>query len=292
MEAEERRVLLIIADISGYTRFMTANAKELAHAQLIITELMETILDGVEYPMEVSKLEGDAVFLYCIIDTEDWADPAIHSRLCNQLLDAYAAFADRVVHMTESSTCRCTTCVAVDTLRLKMVMHAGTALFHKVGDFNELAGVDVILVHRLLKNEVQANEYVLLTDPAFEELEFPEGIPWQRSTESYPEFGTVQTRVFVPQRERQRALEEFHARALTAKLGTSLGRFVKFALAAQPMIWGMGSRRNFQHVPLQASPTTRLVQAITLLVTTPLVLLIGIPVVAGRELLRHLSRSP
>ncbi len=36
-------VLLIIADISGYTRYMTANAKTLAHSQTIITELFKTI---------------------------------------------------------------------------------------------------------------------------------------------------------------------------------------------------------------------------------------------------------
>ena len=34
-------VLLVIADISGYTRYMTANAKTLAHSQTVITELME-----------------------------------------------------------------------------------------------------------------------------------------------------------------------------------------------------------------------------------------------------------
>ena len=84
---------------------MTANAKALAHAQLIITELIETILAGVEYPMEVSKLEGDAVFLYCMIDTEEWADPAIHARLCDQLLGSFAAFADRVVELNHGRVC-------------------------------------------------------------------------------------------------------------------------------------------------------------------------------------------
>ena len=43
---------------------MTANAKVLAHAQLIITDLIETVLAGFDYPVEVSKLEGDAVFMY------------------------------------------------------------------------------------------------------------------------------------------------------------------------------------------------------------------------------------
>src|SRR5262245_51586540 len=58
-------VLLIIADISGYTRYMTANAKTLAHSHTIITELVKAIIQAVELPLEVAKLEGDAVFLFC-----------------------------------------------------------------------------------------------------------------------------------------------------------------------------------------------------------------------------------
>src|SRR5437016_4492006 len=58
-------VMLIIADISGYTRYMTANAKTLAHSQTIITELVKAIIKTVELPLEVAKLEGDAVFLFC-----------------------------------------------------------------------------------------------------------------------------------------------------------------------------------------------------------------------------------
>ena len=53
-------VLLIIADISGYTRYMTANAKTLSHSQIIITELLKTILQRIELPLEVAELEGDA----------------------------------------------------------------------------------------------------------------------------------------------------------------------------------------------------------------------------------------
>lgn len=52
-------VLLIIADISGYTRYMTANAKTLAHGQTIITELIHAIVHQIELPLEVAKLEGD-----------------------------------------------------------------------------------------------------------------------------------------------------------------------------------------------------------------------------------------
>ena len=57
-------VILIIADISGYTRYMTANARTLAHSHVIITELVKAIVRQIELPLEVAKLEGDAVFLY------------------------------------------------------------------------------------------------------------------------------------------------------------------------------------------------------------------------------------
>lgn len=55
-------VPLVLADISGYTRFLTANAKSLAHSQTILTELIQTLVHHAELPLEVAKLEGDAVF--------------------------------------------------------------------------------------------------------------------------------------------------------------------------------------------------------------------------------------
>ena len=61
VETTPEPVVLIIADISGYTHYMTANAKTLAHSQTLITELVKTILVQVELPLKVAKLEGDAV---------------------------------------------------------------------------------------------------------------------------------------------------------------------------------------------------------------------------------------
>ena len=288
---EERRVLLIIADISGYTRFMTANAKALAHAQLIITELIETILNGVDYPVEVSKLEGDAVFLYSIIDTDEWADPAIHERLSKQLLAAYAAFADRVIELAEERICRCDACSTIDRLRLKIVIHAGTALFHRVGTFNELAGVDVILVHRLLKNSIQADEYILITDPVFDELRFPEAIQWTKGSERYVELGEVSTHLYVPERERERCLIRLQQRPLHEKIISSAKTFTRRLVYSQPIIWGLSTTPVFHHLPQKAGLTSRSVQTILLLVMTPPMLVIGLLLVAARESYRHLTRT-
>jgi hypothetical protein len=66
MESAEHKVILIVADISGYTQFMVSNQTSLGHAQVVISELIKTIIKQVEIPLEISKLEGDAVFLYAI----------------------------------------------------------------------------------------------------------------------------------------------------------------------------------------------------------------------------------
>src|SRR5579863_4986269 len=75
-DSQPEPVLLIIADISGYTRYMTANAKTLAHSQTIISELVTAIVEEIKLPLEVAKLEGDAVFLVCRknLATLPWAE--------------------------------------------------------------------------------------------------------------------------------------------------------------------------------------------------------------------------
>jgi hypothetical protein len=59
------------------------------------------------------------------------------------------------------------------TLRLKVIDHYGVAIRSKVSGFDELSGVDVIVLHRLLKNEVKGSEYLRLTEPAYRFLKPP-----------------------------------------------------------------------------------------------------------------------
>ncbi|HUP46637.1 MAG TPA: hypothetical protein VM779_14110 [Thermoanaerobaculia bacterium] len=62
----DREFLFLIADISGYTRFMVSNETE-SHA--VNGALLDAILQQVEIPLTVAKLEGDAVFLYAEISS-------------------------------------------------------------------------------------------------------------------------------------------------------------------------------------------------------------------------------
>lgn len=59
---QARQGYLLLADISGYTAFLTGT--ELEHAQAIIHELTTLIRQRLAPPMRFVKLEGDAVFCY------------------------------------------------------------------------------------------------------------------------------------------------------------------------------------------------------------------------------------
>lgn len=191
-------VLLILADISGYTRFMTANAKTLAHSHTIITELINTIVRHAELPLRLAKLEGDAVFLYARKEGNlaEWRTAL--DLIGARLLGFFETFRNRVRELAASTTCTCSACSHLGKLELKVIVHQGEALFHEVAGFRELAGVDVILIHRLLKNSVPAHEYLLLTEAAARELRLPDGMNFREAVEQYPDLGRVPCRVHFP----------------------------------------------------------------------------------------------
>jgi hypothetical protein len=197
-EVAPEPVLLILADISGYTRYMTANARTLAHSQTIITELVQSIVQQVELPLEIAKLEGDAVFMFCRKNNTAQPWPEVKRMIGTKLLRFFQLFQQRVHELSGSATCSCSACAHIENLRLKIIAHSGEALFHRVLHFDELAGVDVIIAHRLLKNSVNADQYLLLTSAAREDIEFVDEIPLKSSAESYEDIGQVRTWLYLP----------------------------------------------------------------------------------------------
>lgn len=60
MEPTEQKVHLLIADISGFTRFIWAHRETLAHAQVIVNELLRAVIEPVhlhfpDRPFELQK---------------------------------------------------------------------------------------------------------------------------------------------------------------------------------------------------------------------------------------------
>ncbi len=192
-----RKVILIIADISGYTRYMLSNVQALEHSQEVISELIKTIIEQTEIPLEVSKLEGDAVFLYAAKEESvNWDE--VRTLIHEKLLSFFGVFQARIRQLT-NTTCVCGACTNIDKLKLKLVVHSGEALFYHLGKFLELAGVDVIIVHRLLKNSVCADEYVLFSNTARQELSLPDTLKLKLGKEAYEAIGEIETWIYLPE---------------------------------------------------------------------------------------------
>ncbi|NIM92992.1 MAG: DUF2652 domain-containing protein [Anaerolineales bacterium] len=201
MEAQDRQVVLFVADISGYTKFIISNEKDVAHSQIIIRELLTSILDEIRLPLEIVRLEGDAVFLYAFKDDPKMAWEKVSKDLVFNLLTLFRVFSNKVSELTVHKICNCNACNNVDRLKLKIVAHSGRSAFFEIDGKQELTGVDPIIVHRMLKNSIQANEYVLLTESAYRDLKLPSG-KVEEHQETYDEIGTLDMYVYYPpQRE-------------------------------------------------------------------------------------------
>ena len=149
-----------IADISGYTSFLAG--VELDHAQDIIADFMDTVVKGLRPPFRLAKFEGDAAFVYTVAENVDG------SLLQDSVESAYFKFRRRLRDVKQASICECKACAAMGDLDFKFVVHYGEMVKQKMGGREELAGRDVILVHRLLKNTVSemvgSRAYALYSD--------------------------------------------------------------------------------------------------------------------------------
>jgi hypothetical protein len=181
-----RNGYLLLADISGYTAFLTGT--ELEHANAIVRELTTLVRARLSPPMRFVKLEGDAVFCYA-----DEASFQHGERLLELIESCYFDFSNRLLDMKRETTCRCAACGSIGSLDLKFVAHHGTYVIESEDDREDLAGPDVILVHRLLKNTVSdgggPTAYAFLTESCLRRM--PRSLDLPSHSEPEGSFGQV-----------------------------------------------------------------------------------------------------
>lgn len=180
---------LVIADISGYTQFLTSS--ELEHANSIVGELLNAVIASIQAPLTVSSIEGDAVFMYGAMP-EDMAGQTVLESV--ELL--YCAFAGTLETMLLNTTCRCNACANISSLGLKIVMHCGEFAKTEIAGRETLSGPDVIMAHRLLKNGIREalgiDDYLFLTQECVDDLGVEAIVAgWSEHTEEYEHVGTI-----------------------------------------------------------------------------------------------------
>jgi hypothetical protein len=180
---------LVIADVSGYTAFLTST--ELEHGHAVMQGILGVLVKQLEPPATLIKLEGDAVFFRA---------PALlgGTRVFDLIERLYAAFRAHRFDTQKATSCTCRACASIDTLDLKFFAHFGRFAEQRLGGIADVAGPDVILVHRLTKNSVterlNQRAYLLGTRAFLERVEVAPKV--EAHSESYEHLGEVQGGVY------------------------------------------------------------------------------------------------
>ena len=231
MGATPETGFLVIADLTGYTAYLSGS--EIEHAPVIAGDLLETIVGRLEPPFRLAKFEGDAAFLF----VEDGR--ADGSLLLDAIEAAYIAFRRRLRSIDQATSCDCNSCRLAPRLDLKLFIHHGAFVHGRIAGRDELAGPDVILVHRLLKGTgaagARGNGFVLFTADALDALGLePDALGLRSGEESIEHLGRVAT--FTLDLEARWQAESGERRIEIADVDVAFG--VEAALAAEPsLVW-------------------------------------------------------
>jgi hypothetical protein len=143
---------LYIPDISGYTQFI--NSTKIQYSRKLIHELLEIIVDSNVLNLKIAEIQGDAILFYKL------GTPPSISKLESQVKRTFLNFQERLEHMR----------MKYDLLRkapdlsLKIIVHWGIVGTIEIKNIVKLLGSDMVLAHRILKNNVKEKEYLLMTE--------------------------------------------------------------------------------------------------------------------------------
>jgi hypothetical protein len=145
--------LIYIPDISGFTELVRST--DMLTGKRITCELLSAVIEQNEMNLRISEIEGDAVLFY------RYGNPPAMEELIHQYNAMVKAFQIKLAELADSMP-------ESLELSLKVIAHYGPMTEYKIGPFNKLYGEVVVEAHNLLKNSIDSNSYLLLTDDLLE----------------------------------------------------------------------------------------------------------------------------
>lgn len=177
-----KKGLILISDISGFTSFVQST--DILQGKRIISELLLNIIEDDLINLNVSEIEGDAIFFYksepipsinnIVRQYEHWL------KRFNQNLKKYNAQFERPLDLS-----------------LKVIAHYGEIVEYNIHGHHKLYGEVVIESHRLLKNSINSHSYILITDELMNaslgigEIGFPGGLKSSKLCEIYGDLRNI-----------------------------------------------------------------------------------------------------
>ncbi|WP_432410860.1 DUF2652 domain-containing protein [Rasiella sp. SM2506] len=168
------KALYFMPDISGFTDFV--NNTEVEHSIHIISELLEILLDNNTIHLKLVEVEGDALFMYT-------TDIPNYEELTQQMTTMHEAFHKHTQSYDSMRICNCGSCMTTTNLKLKFFVHFGGLNFITVRHIVKPYGSEVIKIHRLIKNTIPSNEYILFTNSIYELYRDDIGEDWNKKKE-------------------------------------------------------------------------------------------------------------
>jgi uncharacterized protein DUF2652 len=189
--------ILLIADISGYTQFMRMHKISINHAKQIVVRLLKSLIKASKTPLKVAELEGDAVFFYALCAENEISKTA--EAVKGQIMELHNSFREELDILMDIRVCNCDACLNAGQLKLKQIVHAGEVEVEKIHNIKQIFGLDVIVVHRMLKNSLPSREYIMMTDSVYSEFTDFYGLKPESHKENFEGIGEVSAVVFYPE---------------------------------------------------------------------------------------------
>lgn len=232
---DSQNAFIILADISGYTKFIKLHRVSLAHAEKIISDLLESVAEASRNPLVLNEIEGDAANFHALSDnTPEMADGIFEQ--IRYFFDAFDAALSKVINC---NICPCDSCGQAEKLRLKVIVHHGEVAMRKVRQFEKPAGETVILAHRLLKNSIKATEYILMTDDFYQLWGNAAAADFKPGIENCDGIGKVKTWHQI-----KNAGE--HITASESGIGAKLAQLWRYTVYTVKKLFGWGQKGKFK----------------------------------------------
>jgi hypothetical protein len=148
-DTEVHEGLLFIPDISGFTELVQTT--DVLTGKQITSELLSAILSQNNLKLNIAEVEGDAILFF-----RYGKAPNIY-----ELMEQYELMKKAFERKLQELQIRFSQPII---LSLKVIAHYGVMTEYKIGPFVKLYGKVLIEAHRLLKNAIGSDSYLLLND--------------------------------------------------------------------------------------------------------------------------------
>lgn len=178
-----------VPDITGFTKFIS-NA-DISFSKDFIAGLLRRLINANILKMNVGEIEGDAIFFY-----RTGRLPSIKyvSKQCQLLFQTFYNYISQIEKEDPENYEKH---LADGQLGLKIIIHFGHISSANIKGRTKLIGEDVIIAHKLLKNNVDEYEYILLTENYLNKIRKNDLSSWfrvdelKKGSEEYDHIGVV-----------------------------------------------------------------------------------------------------